>query len=132
MTMRSYTIEFPPPDRLLNMNDAHGQSRYARLLHQQRVAAWRTAAFYNARNAVNSGIIPEHLPYAIVICELPVHSLKVRRDAHNFYPTVKAIIDGLVQANLFVDDDVTHLGTKEPVFRGRHESTDVRVWIWLQ
>ena len=32
-----------------------------------------------------------------------------RRDAHNLYPTVKPIIDGLVDAGVLIDDSDTHL-----------------------
>lgn len=32
-----------------------------------------------------------------------------RRDLHNFTPTIKAIVDGLVDAGLLPDDDATHL-----------------------
>jgi hypothetical protein len=114
------------------MNASRGQSKWAAIQRADLIAEWKFAARIAARDAVNRKIIPEHLPYAIVAVELPVRSLKTRRDAHNYYPTVKAIIDGLVQANVFEDDDVTHLATKEPVFRARSESPNVRVWIWLQ
>lgn len=32
-----------------------------------------------------------------------------RRDAHNYYPTVKALIDGLVDGGLLPDDNDRHL-----------------------
>lgn len=32
-----------------------------------------------------------------------------RRDPHNLYPTLKAYIDGIVQAGVIVDDDAEHL-----------------------
>lgn len=32
-----------------------------------------------------------------------------RRDPHNLYPTLKAYIDGIVQAGVLIDDDSQHL-----------------------
>lgn len=34
---------------------------------------------------------------------------KRRRDLHNYYPTLKALIDGVVDAGALIDDDHTHL-----------------------
>jgi crossover junction endodeoxyribonuclease RusA len=34
---------------------------------------------------------------------------KRRRDAHNIFPTIKALIDGMVDAGLLPDDDDKHL-----------------------
>lgn len=41
-----------------------------------------------------------------------------RRDPHNYFLTIKAICDGLTRANVWVDDDSTHVTTLEPVFGG--------------
>lgn len=34
---------------------------------------------------------------------------KRRRDLHNYYPTLKAVIDGVVDAGALIDDDHKHL-----------------------
>ncbi|AAN12622.1 RusA-like Holliday junction resolvase [Mycobacterium phage Che9c] len=38
-----------------------------------------------------------------------------RRDNHNLWPTVKALVDGLVDAGVVPDDDTEHVSTPEPV-----------------
>ncbi len=40
-----------------------------------------------------------------------------RRDAHNTAPTVKACVDGLVDAGWFKDDDVSRVSVVDPTFR---------------
>jgi len=39
-----------------------------------------------------------------------------RRDPHNFYPTIKPIIDGLTDAGLWPDDTPEYVMTVEPFF----------------
>lgn len=39
-----------------------------------------------------------------------------RRDPHNYYPTVKPIVDGLVDAGFWPDDTPEFIETREPVF----------------
>lgn len=51
-----------------------------------------------------------------------------RRDAHNLYPTVKALVDGLVDAGVVPDDDTTHVSTPEPVI---HEPA-AKPGMWLE
>ena len=41
---------------------------------------------------------------------------KRRRDPHNYYPTIKAIVDGLVDARLWPDDTPEWVHTNEPTF----------------
>lgn len=40
---------------------------------------------------------------------LLIFPVRRRRDPHNFMPTIKAAIDGLVDAGVLPDDDSTHL-----------------------
>lgn len=100
------TITFMPPAPLLSMNDRHHwavQGRY--------VKAWRTAAFVAARAA---GL--RDMPACVVTITLPVKDRR-RRDPHNFTPTLKACIDGLVSAWVWPDDNAEWVTTTEPVLK---------------
>lgn len=63
---------------------------------------------------------------AIVTCVFPVRQNR-RRDPHNFYPTIKPIIDGLTDAGLWPDDTPEFVRTFEPVFTT--EQTHVTIVI---
>lgn len=101
--MPERTIRFPPPGPLLSLNDRQHWAAKARLVRE-----WRTAAFYAA--------VGEHrgLGPSIVAVTLPVKSNR-RRDPHNLHPTVKAVIDGLVDAGCWPDDTPEWVTTTEPV-----------------
>lgn len=51
-----------------------------------------------------------------------------RRDAHNLWPTLKACVDGLVDAGIVPDDDTEHVSTPEPVI---HEPGAPALWLEL-
>lgn len=85
----------------LNSNDNAGGRLFYR--RSKVVAAWREAAAWKARQAR----IPR-LPRAYVIAELCFNDRR-RRDPANFYPTVKAAIDGLVDAGVLPDDSGDYL-----------------------
>jgi len=99
---------FKAPDKLLNLNDRMHWAKRAKM-----VRCWREAAFFAA----------QQLPRAVrpvsgrVLIEvvLPVKNNR-RRDAHNFVATLKPIIDGMVDARVVDDDDVTRVMTVEPMF----------------
>lgn len=101
-------IRFPPPARPLNMNDRKHWAAKAKL-----TAAWREAAYV----AAIKNILYRNQPFSVVQLVIPVRSLKVRRDPSNWYPTVKACVDGLVDAGVFADDSSKHLATVEPEFK---------------
>ena len=71
---------------------------------------------------------PGAQPPSIVEVSLPVRDNR-RRDPHNYYPTVKAIVDGLVDAGLWPDDTPEFVRTVEPVL---HRAADVVVRIELR
>lgn len=104
-------IRFPPPAPTLNMNDRKHWAAKAKA-----AAAWREAAGWAAHDAANNGL-QRNQPFSVVQLVIPVRSLKVRRDPSNWYPTVKAVVDGLVDAGVFADDSSKHLATVEPEFK---------------
>lgn len=74
-----------------------------------RVRKDRTAAL-RARGAVAGRSWPRtSLPRAHVTAVVAWPPLTRRRDAANLWPTVKPLIDGLVDAGVLPDDDDTHL-----------------------
>lgn len=54
---------------------------------------------------------------------------KRRRDAHNLWPTLKACVDGLVDAAVVSDDDTEHVSTPEPVI---HPPSEAKAAMWLE
>lgn len=110
-------VEFVQPDKALNANQQLHWADKAR-----RVKAWRTAGCRWAEH-YRVGCRPR----SIVGISLPVRSLKVRRDGANWHPTLKAVIDGLVDAGVWPDDNGEWVVTAEPAF---HQGGDmVRVTI---
>lgn len=65
----------------------------------RRTKAWRQAAEIQA---VASKI--PYIPCALIVCELRF-STSHRRDPANWAPTAKAVVDGLVDAGVFDDDN---------------------------
>lgn len=75
----------------------------------KRVKAWRLRAFYEARVL---GLGP--MPPSIVTVSLPFDKA-ARRDPSNYLPAVKAIVDGLVDAELWPDDTPEYVSVAEPI-----------------
>lgn len=120
-------VQFPPPDALLNLNDRmHHISRW-RIAQNWRAAAW--AHGVNSRAELTRAGITFPLGPSLVVVELPVRDVAKRRDPHNFVATVKPIVDGLVQAGFWQDDNSEWVTVAEPVFHARSESQVVRVRI---
>lgn len=95
------TIEFIAPGRLLSMNDRqHWRSKATA------TKAWR----WRTHSAV---LVGWQLAPCTVTVELPVRDNR-RRDPHNYFATVKPIIDGLVDAGLWPDDTPEWVTTTEP------------------
>lgn len=97
------SIRFPQPAAFLNMNDRKHWAIKAREAH-----AWRQASGDAAFNAKP----PEQGPSTVTVV-LPVPDRR-RRDPHNYFATVKPIIDGLVDAGLWPDDTPEWVTTTEP------------------
>jgi crossover junction endodeoxyribonuclease RusA len=54
---------------------------------------------------------------------------KKRRDPHNWYPTIKAILDGFTNAAVWADDDSEHVKTYEPVFSDKVPVGSLRITL---
>lgn len=115
------TLNFPAPAPLLSLNDRGHWAQKAR-----HVALWRHASNVAAMAAERHGL-RRRQPRSVVRLTLPVRSVKQRRDPHNYTPTTKAVVDGLVDAGLWPDDTSEYVVTLEPDFR---QGGDVTVSIW--
>lgn len=105
MSQVSYTFTFPAPDRLISLNDRDHWAKRSRLTR-----SWRTSAKLYAL----ADKMPKGLPFSRIEITLPVRDNRAR-DPHNVVPTCKAIVDGLVDAGMFADDNSKHLTLAEPV-----------------
>ncbi len=92
-------ITFPQPATRLSMNDRLHWRKRAELTHQ-----WRWAAMIAAKSLPWQGKeLRRQLPPSFVRVTFPVTDNR-RRDADNPAPTVKAIVDGLVDCGAWSDD----------------------------
>lgn len=114
------TIEFPQPGPLMSMNDRPHWAAKARA-----TANWRTATKIAALTADITAPSP-----ALIELQLPVPDRR-RRDPMNYAPTMKAAIDGLVDADLWPDDTPEYVRTLEPTLyiAKRGEPRTVRIVI---
>lgn len=86
--------------------------------------AWRTAA---ADAAFAAGVVfPQAGACSFVRCVFPVKQMR-RRDPHNYFPTVKPLVDGLVDAGVWPDDTPEFVETREPLFA---VCEDVYILLW--
>lgn len=90
-------VEVPAPAGWLNSNQ-----RLHRMAAAKLTAEWRRAG----REAV-TGLPPLTTPVHITAFFWKERG--GRYDPNNLWPTVKAAVDGLVEAGLLVDDDHTHV-----------------------
>lgn len=97
--VQHYTFFIPKQNKLwINSND-----RIFWMERNRRTQAWRAHAKERAQTMQMPAIGCAH-----VICEL-VFSDRRRRDPANWAPTAKAVVDGLVDAGVFPDDDYKHV-----------------------
>lgn len=95
--VRQWTVTIPAPAAWLSANQRH--KRRPDVI----IRAWRDAGLVHARRV--------HLPKlqrAHVLAHL-CFPTKVRRDVHNYYPTIKPMVDGLVDYGLLPDDSDDYL-----------------------
>jgi crossover junction endodeoxyribonuclease RusA len=114
------TLVLEPPCAFINANDRLHHHAKAKLTR-----AWRTIA----ANAIDDGWHPDHYPAAhiTVAIRFPTNH---RRDVGNYYPTAKAIVDGLVDALLLPDDNDAHL--IGPDLRRERPNGTPRVTVTIQ
>lgn len=95
----SITFTLEPPCKFLNAND-----RLHYRTQNDRTQAWRRAA----AAAINAGFHPYHYKRAHITVHYRFPNNR-RREVSNLQPTSKAIVDGLVDANVLPDDDDKHV-----------------------
>lgn len=91
-----------PSSMLLSANDRRHWATRSKLTRH-----WRGVALVACKSAINRGDLCRMDSAQIdVWFSFPTNQ---RRDVGNLYPTVKACVDGLVDAGLLPDDDDEHL-----------------------
>lgn len=99
----------PAPAKPLSLNEErrlHWRDRTAR------TDPWRDLTILMARQArLARAVLAAPATVTVVI---PVADHR-RRDPSNYYPVVKACVDGLVKAGVWPDDDPRYLKVTEPV-----------------
>lgn len=90
--VRQWSVAIPAPAPWLSANQRH--KRRPDVI----IRAWREAGLVHARRV--------HLPKLQRVHVLAVLCFpdRRRRDPHNYYPTLKALVDGLVDYGLVPDD----------------------------
>lgn len=116
------TIEFPAPAERLNLNN--------KKLHWAKkakiVAAWRQAACVHAKNAQVKNLKPSLVKVTFLV---GVHR---RRDGHNMAPTVKACVDGLVDAKCWPDDNGDWVAIVDPTFEVVGNKSPRKDWVRIE
>lgn len=103
------TIRFPRPAAgLLNLNQRTHWSTRSRSVKQ-----WRHAAAFAALEQLGTTPAARACRPCFVAVQLPVTDSR-KRDPHNYTPTIKAIVDGLVDAGAWPDDHAGWVTTIEP------------------
>lgn len=109
-TVERVVVAFEPPGPLLSLNDRRGIAAHARL-----VAEWRQMAYFYACAALPVGpALRRRSGRQVVRSVLPVAGVLRRRDPHNVMPTLKAVVDGFTDANLWPDDSEEFVTVVEP------------------
>ncbi len=99
-TPRSWTLELPPNTVLLTSNQRMPWRPRARLTRDLRRITWAIAT---------NTIGPVGLDRVRIVATVHPGPRTSRFDPHNWQPTVKAAIDGLVDAGVLADDDATRV-----------------------
>ena len=90
--MTATIVRFDCPEKLMSMNDRPHWSAARRS-----AKAWRRAAAWSAIAQLGQSPDGRMRGPSTITITLPVHGAH-KRDPHNYFPTVKHIIDGLVDA----------------------------------
>lgn len=94
----TYSVVVRSDAKWLNANQRGAWSRRYRA-----VRAWREASTHAT---LTTGVLPLRQVYVLAELRFPTNR---RRDPGNWYPTVKACIDGLVDAGILRDDNAEQL-----------------------
>ena len=117
------TVTFHAPDESMNLNQRWHWAKQARVTRR-----WRDTAAYAAVVAARG--IPLPLGPSTIRTTIAVYG-RLRRDPANYTPTVKACVDGLVDAGLWPDDTPDWVETIEPrlrvIQRGMPQTIDIEI-----
>lgn len=117
----SATIVLPLPPRVLSPNGQHG--------HWTR----RAAALKKCRRLAKEATLAEGIqtgPWERAEMKATFyHAQKRRRDGANYNAMLKGYIDGIVDAQLAVDDDSDHWSTLPPDFKQDREFPRVEIVV---
>lgn len=119
-------LYFQAPAQRLTMNQRLHWAVKARATRE-----WRGAACASGHQLRYHADIDLHtLPACLVRVTFHVPDNR-RRDPHNTAPTVKAIIDGLVDCGFWRDDTPDQVAVLDPVFiKDTNDPTGVQVECW--
>lgn len=111
MTDARWSFRFRPPGVAVSENAVRGRHWAA---VRDRLRPWREAASEAAREAIAAGVVPTGVPLRVRVT-IPVASMARRRDPHNYVGTVvKAVLDGMVTAGVWPDDNERWVEVLEP------------------
>lgn len=102
--------------------------RYHYRVKADRTRNLREQATWTARNHLTTHG-HTHLTYPVTLTATIAYPSHRRSDPDNYHPTVKALVDGIVQAGLLDDDDHTHIEETRyrrdpsPAAKGTHRVT---------
>lgn len=96
----AWIIHVPPPKQSKGWLNANDRDHWAR--RKGLTSYWRKAAWEAAAKATIKG---KPFEKVWVLALLNIGGVKRRRDICNFYPTVKACLDGLTDAGVWEDDN---------------------------
>ncbi len=114
-------IFIPKPADWISLNErTHWRSK------STKTKAWRKAAEDAAEDHPRAHSFPVD-----ILCEVhkPSKGPNRRWDPHNLFPTIKAVIDGLVDAYVLADDDTKHVHNVAIIDGGRRDEPGVTITI---
>lgn len=114
---------FSAPAERLSLNDRMHWARRAKIAKQ-----WREATAVYARNHAVLERLVRPLPPSLVTVTY-VFGDNRRRDAGNLAATTKHVIDGLVDAGWFDDDDHTRVAERTAIEVDRARAGQVRITV---
>lgn len=127
MTAPDHILDVPRPADWLNAN-----RRQHWTAHATAVRAWREAAGWAAKAAKLPALGPSRVVAELVMC--PRRTARI--DPANWAPTAKAVVDGLVDAGIWPDDNHGWLEGPDMRLSADRAVTDrqeaLRLLIWGQ